>query len=56
MKLSNKRAEMVKRELIDRGVSADTISTFAHGESDLLNETADDVDEQENRRVEIEVR
>jgi outer membrane protein OmpA-like peptidoglycan-associated protein len=56
IKLSEQRAEMVRINLIDRGVDPDTISTFAHGESELLIETADDVDEQENRRVEIEVR
>lgn len=54
--LSNKRAKTVSRTLVRRGVSVQTIKISGHGEEKLIVETADDVEEQKNRRVEISVR
>jgi len=54
--LSNKRAKSVSRTLVKRGVSVKTIKISGHGEEKLVVETADDVEEQKNRRVEISVR
>lgn len=56
--LSNKRGASLKRYLLDKGVSSSSIITKGLGESQLLNECADDVtcsDEQHavNRRVEM---
>lgn len=52
-KLSLKRAEAVKAELIALGVSPDSISTVGKGESAPLVPTPDGVREAQNRRVEI---
>lgn len=54
--LSERRAERVRRELIRRGVPENIITTKGMGESELLIETADEVAEERNRRVEIDVR
>lgn len=54
--LSLKRAETVKRILVQAGIAADQISVQARGERELLIQTADGVDEPRNRRVEIRVR
>ena len=51
MALSSRRAEMVKRALIEVGVPADRVHTVAQGEGDLLVDTADGVREPQNRRV-----
>lgn len=56
MELSMRRAELVRDNLIARGVKPEIISVQARGESDLLIETADNVDEPLNRRVVITVR
>jgi len=49
-------ARKVSRTLVKRGVSVKTIKISGHGEEKLVVETADDVEEQKNRRVEISVR
>ena len=54
--LSLKRAETVKRVLVEAGIAADQIAVQARGERELLIQTADGVDEPRNRRVEIRVR
>lgn len=51
MALSSRRAEMVKRALVEFGIPADRIHAVAQGESDLLVPTADGVREPQNRRV-----
>ncbi|MRW89608.1 OmpA family protein [Duganella sp. FT80W] len=54
--LSLRRAETVKRMLVEVGIPADQISVQARGERELLVPTGDGVDEPRNRRVEIRVR
>src|SRR5215218_10963231 len=54
-RLSERRVEAVRRELVRLGVPADAIDTVARGEEDPLVPTADGVREPRNRRVEIEV-
>ena len=54
--LSMRRVERVKRDLLARGIAESVISIAWHGEDYLSVETADNVDEQQNRRVEIYVR
>lgn len=54
--LSKRRANTVRRGLIQRGVSEETIKITAFGESKLLVETDDNTNELKNRRVEINVR
>lgn len=53
LKLSNRRAVMVKNELVRLGLVADEIMTSAKGELDPLVSTGDGVREPQNRRVEI---
>lgn len=53
MRLSQRRADAVKAELVKMGVPAGDIATVAKGESDPLVPTADGVREPRNRRVEI---
>lgn len=53
LRLSQKRAEAVKAELIKRGVPDARIRYFAFGESDNRIPTADHARERANRRVEI---
>jgi outer membrane protein OmpA-like peptidoglycan-associated protein len=55
-KLSLRRAETVKRILVDVGIAADSIVAQGRGERELLIPTKDRVDEPRNRRVEIRVR
>lgn len=55
-RLSAQRAERVKAFLVDIGIPAERIQTSGRGERQLLVETADNVDEPRNRRVEISVR
>lgn len=52
-RLSERRAETVKRALIERGVPANEIVTRAFGESNPRVPTPDGVREPQNRRVEI---
>ena len=53
MKLSQRRANTVKKQLVRLGLSAAEINTIAKGESEPLVPTADGVREAQNRRVEI---
>lgn len=53
LRLSQRRADAVKAELVKLGVPAGDITTVAKGESDPLVPTADGVREPRNRRVEI---
>lgn len=55
-KLSQKRAEGLRDLLIEAGVPADKLEAVGRGERDPLVQTADEVDEPKNRRVEINVR
>ena len=54
--LSLRRAELVRRELMGRGVAAENIQSSGRGEREPLVPTADGVSEPRNRRVEIIVR
>ena len=53
MRLSQRRADAAKAQLVRDGIAASEIATFAKGESDPLVPTADGVREPQNRRVEI---
>lgn len=53
LRLSERRAEAVKAELIRLGVPATVITTVGKGEEDPLVPTKDGVREAQNRRVEI---
>ena len=53
MALSIRRADAVKRVLIQNGVPAAAIETAGRGQTNLLVPTADGVREPQNRRVEI---
>ena len=54
--LGMKRAELIKKLLIDTGLETMLIEIVSHGEADLLVPTGDEVPEPRNRRVEITVR
>lgn len=56
MRLSLRRAESVRDELLAAGLSLDRIEVTSHGENNPLIPTADDVSEPRNRRVEVTVR
>ncbi len=51
-KLSKKRADFIKKYLMDRSLN-NTIETRAFGEKSLLVETTDEVKEKKNRRAEL---
>ena len=53
-RLSERRVEAVRNELVRLGVPGGAISTVAQGETDPLVQTADGVREARNRRVEID--
>jgi ABC-type transporter MlaC component len=53
MALSIRRADAVKRALIQKGVPAAAIETAGRGQTNLLVPTADGVREAQNRRVEL---
>ncbi len=53
MRLSQRRADIVKQALIARGIPADQISVTAAGEAQPLVPTADGVREAQNRRVQL---
>ena len=55
-RLSLRRAERVRNDLITLGVPPEGISVAGRGEREPLVPTADNVDEPRNRRVEISVR
>jgi outer membrane protein OmpA-like peptidoglycan-associated protein len=54
--LARKRAEMVATRLVSAGVPRDRIDVASRGEREPLIQTADEVPEPRNRRVEIKVR
>jgi len=54
--LSIKRAERMKKHLIERGITAANIEVSGMGERNLLVKTPDNKKEPKNRRVEITVR
>jgi outer membrane protein OmpA-like peptidoglycan-associated protein len=54
--LSLRRADTVKRMLVETGIPEEQIVVQARGERELLIPTGDGVDEPRNRRVEIRVR
>lgn len=54
-RLSERRADTVKRELVRLGVPGESIVAIGKGESNPLVPTADGVREAQNRRVEIEL-
>jgi outer membrane protein OmpA-like peptidoglycan-associated protein len=54
--LARKRAEMVASRLVSSGVSRNRIEVAARGEREPLIQTADEIPEPRNRRVEIKVR
>ncbi|MBK8210382.1 MAG: OmpA family protein [Rhodospirillales bacterium] len=56
MRLSVRRADAVKAELVRLGVPAANITTIGRGQEDLLVPTKDGVREPQNRRVEIQLR
>jgi outer membrane protein OmpA-like peptidoglycan-associated protein len=55
-KLSERRAAVVKRELIHLGISPDSIQTVGNGKTDLAVQTGDEVRERANRRTHIILR
>jgi outer membrane protein OmpA-like peptidoglycan-associated protein len=54
--LSLKRAARVRNDFTGRGIPTDSISIAGRGERELIVQTADEVSEPRNRRVEINVR
>ncbi len=54
--LGLKRAEIMRKLLVETGLDASLIEIASHGEADLLVPTADEVAEPRNRRVDITVR
>jgi hypothetical protein len=55
MALSQRRADAVRNALVRQGVPAAAITTAAQGEASLPVQTADNVDERQNRSVAIAV-
>ncbi|WP_345970684.1 OmpA family protein [Sulfurimonas sp. HSL1-6] len=55
LKLSQRRADAVKNELVINGIGADRIETKAKGESDPVATNATDEGRAQNRRVEIDI-
>ena len=55
-KLSTKRAESIRQQLIARGIDAESIQASGRGEREPLVMTPDEIAEPRNRRVEILVR
>lgn len=53
MRLSQRRADVVRQALIAKGIPANQIAVFAKGESQPLVPTADGVREAQNRRVQV---
>jgi OmpA-OmpF porin, OOP family len=54
--LSLKRAKVVSQLLVDKGAAVSRVEAVGRGKRELLVPTADEVDEPQNRRVEIVVR
>ena len=55
MKLSIKRAESVKKALLDYGITPDDISILGKGENELAIDTPDNTKHPANRRAEIKI-
>ena len=55
-KLSRKRADSIRQQMMLRGIEADNIQSTGRGEREPLIPTTDEVAEPRNRRVEILVR
>ncbi|OHB26055.1 MAG: hypothetical protein A2X84_09760 [Desulfuromonadaceae bacterium GWC2_58_13] len=56
IRLSQERAEIIARQLVEAGIDATILEISSHGERNLLIATGDEVFEPRNRRVEITVR
>jgi outer membrane protein OmpA-like peptidoglycan-associated protein len=56
VELGLRRANVVRKLLLDAGLEGSIVDVTSHGETDLLVPTADDTFEPRNRRVEISVR
>jgi outer membrane protein OmpA-like peptidoglycan-associated protein len=54
--LGLRRANSVRKILVEAGLALSTIEVTSHGEADLLVKTPDNTPEPRNRRVEITVR
>ena len=54
--LSMRRAQAVRKLLVDSGIADGMIDVSSHGEENLLIKTADNVANAQNRRVEVVVR
>jgi len=54
MGLSERRADAVKAELVDRGIPGGDITAIGKGEADPLVDTGDGIRNAENRRVQIQ--
>jgi outer membrane protein OmpA-like peptidoglycan-associated protein len=54
--LGQRRADTVRRVLVDAGVSPDVIESRSHGEADPIVRTGDETSQPANRRVEITLR
>ena len=54
-KLALRRANGIRQQLIDAGMNAAGVAARSHGESDPIIKTADSVDEEQNRRVEVTI-
>ncbi len=55
-KLSERRAQAVKRDLVRQGISPDSIQTTGKGETELAVPTQNEVREHQNRRAQIILR
>ena len=55
-KVSQRRAELIRQAIIDKGFPADRIEAVGRGKRQLLIKTGDQVDEPRNRRVEVNLR
>ncbi len=55
MELSIKRAESVKKVLLDHGIIPDAISVLGKGENELAIDTPDDTKHPANRRAEVKI-
>jgi outer membrane protein OmpA-like peptidoglycan-associated protein len=56
IKISLKRAEMVKKWILSQDIKINSLNVESYGESDLLVQTPDNVSEPKNRRVELLVK
>jgi len=54
-KLSERRAEAVRKYLVDHGIAADKIKTSGKGKSSPIADNKTDEGRAKNRRVEVEV-